>query len=580
MRRRPLLGCVATAGALALLCAPASAVIVQTPAGTVSYAPRNGGGPSGRAQTAGGNLTWHGGPVMHANKSYAIAWDPTSAFPAGYMTLMSQYVGDVAADSGQSTNVYSVGSQYTDSTGRASYSSTSGGSLVDSDAYPASSGCPVVSGFTKCLTNAQLRAELNSFVTTNSLPRGLATIYYLFLPAQVDVCFDPAGTTCFSNVFCAYHDHTAASGTETIYAAMPYGADFPSGCGTGQHPNSAVSSVGDDELSVLSHEANEAITDPTLTAWYDSANNENGDKCRNTADDYGTSLGGSSGFLYNQLINADHYYLQREWGNGAGGCEQRNALPTAAFSAPAPTAGVSASFSGAGSADSDGGISGYAWNFGDGGTGSGVTPSHAYATSGTRTVNLTVTDVNGFTASTGHMVSVAARTTSTSAACNPSSVPVGTGTACTATVTDTSPPSASSPQGTVAFSSSGTGGSFSAPTCTLTPAGSGVSSCQVTYAPGRLGSGSELIGGGYSGDAAHVGSSGSTSIAVVNSTGVDGSASTTPITSTTSPLVPRKKCRRHRRHHRHCKRHRSLVSAESGRSRTRTWDLFLIREAL
>lgn len=42
------------------------------------------------------------------------------------------------------------------------------------------------------------------------------------------------------------------------------------------------------------------------------------------------------------------------------------------------------------------------WNFGDGGTGSGLNPSHTYQNTGTYTVQLTVTDANGCTASTSY----------------------------------------------------------------------------------------------------------------------------------------------------------------------------------
>lgn len=44
-----------------------------------------------------------------------------------------------------------------------------------------------------------------------------------------------------------------------------------------------------------------------------------------------------------------------------------------------------------GSFDSDGNIT-YAWDFGDGNFASGITPSHTYASAGTRLVVLTVTD--------------------------------------------------------------------------------------------------------------------------------------------------------------------------------------------
>src|SRR5438105_2977198 len=113
----------------------------------------------------GGNLTWHGGSVMHTNTTYAIYW-----FPAGY-PLSSQYSGtinqyfqDLAADSGKQTNVYATDPQYTDSTGHASYASTFAGWTQDTNSFPAS-GCS--SGFSRCLTDVQLQTEISRVVSAH-----------------------------------------------------------------------------------------------------------------------------------------------------------------------------------------------------------------------------------------------------------------------------------------------------------------------------------------------------------------------------------------------------------------------------
>ena len=64
--------------------------------------------------------------------------------------------------------------------------------------------------------------------------------------------------------------------------------------------------------------------------------------------------------------------------------------PTASFTATPDD--LSVGLDASASTDTDGTIAAYAWDFGDGGTGTGARPSHTYAAPGTYQVTLTVTE--------------------------------------------------------------------------------------------------------------------------------------------------------------------------------------------
>ncbi len=81
-----------------------------------------------------------------------------------------------------------------------------------------------------------------------------------------------------------------------------------------------------------------------------------------------------------------------------------NQPPTASFTSSVSS--MTASFDGSLSSDKDGTIASYAWNFGDGGTASGGTARHTYASAGTYTVTLKVTDNRGASSTTSKSVTV------------------------------------------------------------------------------------------------------------------------------------------------------------------------------
>ncbi len=78
-----------------------------------------------------------------------------------------------------------------------------------------------------------------------------------------------------------------------------------------------------------------------------------------------------------------------------GGLPAVTIAPVASFTSS--VSGLGVSVNGGASSDPDGSVASYAWSFGDGGAATGATASHTYATAGTYSVTLTVTDNQGAT---------------------------------------------------------------------------------------------------------------------------------------------------------------------------------------
>ena len=119
-------------------------------------------------------------------------------------------------------------------------------------------------------------------------------------------------------------------------------------------------------------------------------------------------------------------------------------IPVSIFSFTSGTilTSVSVSFDGTASFDPDGTIVGYAWDFGDGSTGSGATPTHSYSIAGTYAAKLNVTDNSGSTQVSTQTVTITDRPPAISL--TQSSTTAAPGQAVVITI------SASDPDGTIA----------------------------------------------------------------------------------------------------------------------------------
>jgi len=105
--------------------------------------------------------------------------------------------------------------------------------------------------------------------------------------------------------------------------------------------------------------------------------------------------------------------------------------------------------------------------------------------------------------------------------CTPNPAAAGSPVTCTAVVADAAA-NPTAPTGAVKFATDGQG-KFSAASCTLIDPAAGRATCQVTYTPGAVGSGSHKVTATYQGDGSHAASEGNAQVQVSAAPGSPGS---------------------------------------------------------
>jgi hypothetical protein len=367
--RRPLvsslLAALAASCACAFSAAPAGAVVTPAEQGPVGLQPRttNETFPSGSFSNENGNAVVDGANV------YVVYWDPGAWYHPEWVANIDGFMQDLGASSGGTGTIFAALSQYRDrANSPAAYKYVFKGSYSDTAPYPAKEctdpeGLEV--GQIGCVTDTQVREQLQSFILGHGTPKGMNSIYYVLTPPGVAVCLDKAATACsdfagakteesYKNSFCSYHGdinpESAAEGNANtiLYATIPWTAgyeghpwDFAPGlsnagqatdCQAGgphvQEPNQNgrgeegdyASGLSDLIVGQIAAEQANVVTDPLLTSWQNLATgNEATDECRNvfSATAAPSKLAGSAaadpnteaGTLSNETIGNHNYYI-------------------------------------------------------------------------------------------------------------------------------------------------------------------------------------------------------------------------------------------------------------------------------
>jgi hypothetical protein len=285
--------------------------------------------PRNRSELASGPsipVVYHAGAVMRGVHIHTIFWAPKGFHFSGspgpgvlaYEPMIQQFLVDIAHDSGSSGSAFGVLLEYPQRGGagryRLSYSPASD-SIDDADPYPpVSKQCPSPAGVASCVTDLQLRLEIDRMVRAHDpRGRGLHDLWFIFLPPDVDTCISIG--SCGTTVFAGYHALANTGRNPTIYAAIPDPLiEFAPSPGQDPQGNPEAEAT----IDTVAHETVEAITDPVGTGWMDPNGFEVGDKCQTQI---GTPLGyAPDGSPYNQLINGRQYLIQTMWSNVTRGC--------------------------------------------------------------------------------------------------------------------------------------------------------------------------------------------------------------------------------------------------------------------
>lgn len=255
-----------------------------------------------------GDLQNHGGSVLSTTVEHTIYINPSGTCPAitcwgnpinflsdlgnsGMIHVTDQYVGTTA--SGR----YPVGTNFEGF----GFTPIHGGTTFTDD---------------DMVYIAHLAAQISGF--------GLGHIYHIFLVPGQDLCFDTTYSVCYSPdipstfYFCAYHGY----GIDSVNGPFLYSAEpFQNVGGCSVQPGTPNGQVADSTNNVLSHETFETITDPLISAWYNTADNGL----------YGEEIGDECSFLFftatnvyfgpnSVRLNGNPYAIQPEYSNAQHAC--------------------------------------------------------------------------------------------------------------------------------------------------------------------------------------------------------------------------------------------------------------------
>lgn len=153
----------------------------------------------------------------------------------------------------------------------------------------------------RVLTDSIILNIVKRAINSTALPYDQNGLYFVFTSAD---CTE----TYFCTMACGWYNFDPLTHLKYSFVGDPQ-LQCPRGCAAQSiSPNGNVGADG--MVSVIAHEAAEAVSDPELNAWYDAACEENADKCAWT---FGNTTRQSNGAYFNMIVNNMTYLVQQNW---------------------------------------------------------------------------------------------------------------------------------------------------------------------------------------------------------------------------------------------------------------------------
>jgi len=276
--------------------------VAQNETRKVEHRTNDRGRPDAFAQpTQGGTgtisaLLPHSGPVMSSPKIYLIWYGNWNQSNGTDNAAGQQIIVDWANGIG-SSDYFTINGSYPNKPGP--NAAAFGGQYT----YPTASKTR--------LTDNDILTIVNNSIANKGVPYALDNVYFVITSSNV------AESSGFCSRYCGWHTSANTSRGRVRYSFVGNAARCLNACAmqtTSPNGNAGV----DGAISVLSHELEEAATDPDLNAWYDSSGAENADKCAWT---FGQSNQLASGAWWNIHFGSRNYLIQRNtYYNGTWFC--------------------------------------------------------------------------------------------------------------------------------------------------------------------------------------------------------------------------------------------------------------------